>query len=190
MIPPCLCHLDRWVSIYFHTRTFSLPPQVGQVLEGSGTRSKFPFLLRFIGYSCICAERLFRALEDDLWGTLEWKISRQALNFFYMHCNPLQGQYRARTGFSLCSFCTQGKPCFHYRDGFSVWFVCSSLSMYIPVLWLKCFTQWVATMLCSVFHTHWNYLERWIRSRKQSPKFEPAILCTFLWFNLDDKLAH
>jgi hypothetical protein len=84
--PPCLCHLDRWVSIYFHPRTFSLPPQVGQVLESSGTRSKFSFLLRFIGYSCICAERLFRALEDDLWGTLEWKISRQAHNFFYMVC--------------------------------------------------------------------------------------------------------
>ena len=42
-----------------------------------------------------------------------------------MHCNPVQGQYRARTGFSLCSFSTQGKtpqgkPCFHYRDGFAV----------------------------------------------------------------------
>ena len=31
------------------------------------------------------------------------------------HCNPVQGQYRARTGFSLCTFPTQGKTCFHYR---------------------------------------------------------------------------
>ena len=49
---------------------------------------------------------------------------------FEAHCNPLQGQYRARTGFSLwsfphrekhvfitgnsCSYCRD--PCFHYRD--------------------------------------------------------------------------
>ena len=33
-----------------------------------------------------------------------------------MHCNPVQGQYRARTGFSLCSKFSQGKPCFHYRE--------------------------------------------------------------------------
>ena len=32
-----------------------------------------------------------------------------------VHCNPVQGQYRARTGFSLCSFHTQGKTCFHFR---------------------------------------------------------------------------
>ena len=131
MKPPCLCHLDRWVSIYFHPRTFSLPPQVGQVLESSGTRSKFPFLLRFIGYSCICAERLFRALEDDLLGTLEWKISRQAHNFFY-------------------------------------YMVCLLEPFHVPVFCLKGFTQWVGTMRCSVFHTHWNYLVRWIRSSKQS----------------------
>ena len=31
----------------------------------------------------------------------------------WLHCNPLQGQYRARTGFSLCSISTQGKSCFH-----------------------------------------------------------------------------
>ena len=33
----------------------------------------------------------------------------------WVHCNPIQGQYRARTGFSLCTFPTQGKTCFHYR---------------------------------------------------------------------------
>ena len=33
-----------------------------------------------------------------------------------MHCNPVQGQYRARTGFSLCSKFSQGKTCFHYRE--------------------------------------------------------------------------
>ena len=47
-----------------------------------------------------------------------------------MHCNPVQGQYRARTGFSLWSFphrenpvfitgnpCSHCRdPCFHYRD--------------------------------------------------------------------------
>ena len=42
-----------------------------------------------------------------------------------VHCNPVQGQYRARTGFSLCTFpCEKkytGNPCFHYRDGFAVW---------------------------------------------------------------------
>ena len=32
------------------------------------------------------------------------------------HCNPVQGQYRARTGFSLCSKFSQGKTCFHYRE--------------------------------------------------------------------------
>ena len=61
-----------------------------------------------------------------------------------VHCNLLQGQYRARTGFYLCSISTQGKPvfiarfpvdenrffpvanttqgkpCFHYGDGFPV----------------------------------------------------------------------
>ena len=35
------------------------------------------------------------------------------MNIFELHCNPLQGQYRARTGFSLCSISTQGKFCFH-----------------------------------------------------------------------------
>ena len=30
-----------------------------------------------------------------------------------LHCNPLQGQYWARTGFSLCSISTQVKTCFH-----------------------------------------------------------------------------
>ena len=34
---------------------------------------------------------------------------------YFLHCNPVQGQYRARTGFSLCSISTQGKTCFHYR---------------------------------------------------------------------------
>ena len=56
-----------------------------------------------------------------------------------VHCNPVQGQYRARTGLSLWSFphreplfslqgplfslqgfpcekTSQGKPCFHYRE--------------------------------------------------------------------------
>ena len=28
---------------------------------------------------------------------------------YYVHCNPLQGQYRVE-------FTTQGKPCFHYRE--------------------------------------------------------------------------
>ena len=29
-----------------------------------------------------------------------------------VHCNPVQGQYRARTGFSLCSFPHREKPVF------------------------------------------------------------------------------
>ena len=33
-----------------------------------------------------------------------------------VHCNPVQGQYRARTGLSLCSKFSQGKTCFHYRE--------------------------------------------------------------------------
>ena len=32
------------------------------------------------------------------------------------HCNPVQGKYRASTGFSLCTFSTQGKTCVHYRE--------------------------------------------------------------------------
>ena len=35
--------------------------------------------------------------------------------YILVHCNPVQGQYRARTGFSLCNFPTQGKTCFYYR---------------------------------------------------------------------------
>ena len=66
------------------------------------------------------------------------------VHYKIMHCNPVQGQYRARTGFSLQVFPNreklvfitgipanetrffpvgknlQGKPCFHYRDGFAV----------------------------------------------------------------------
>ena len=45
------------------------------------------------------------------------------LSFWEKHCNPVQGQYRARTGFSLWSFphrekpvCITGNPCFHCRD--------------------------------------------------------------------------
>ena len=33
-----------------------------------------------------------------------------------IHCNPVQGRYRARTGFSLSSKFSQGKTCFHYRE--------------------------------------------------------------------------
>ena len=38
-----------------------------------------------------------------------------------VHCNPVQGQYRARTGFSLCSKFSQGKTCFHYREPLFSW---------------------------------------------------------------------
>ena len=54
----------------------------------------------------------------------------EQLCFSQKHCNPVQGQYRARTGFSLCSKFSQGKiyfyhreplfslqgPCIHYRE--------------------------------------------------------------------------
>ena len=40
---------------------------------------------------------------------------------------PVQGQYRARTGFSLCSISTQGKPCFHYWDGFAASYITGKL---------------------------------------------------------------
>ena len=49
-------------------------------------------------------------LLDTPWA---WTIRTQQS---FLHCNPLQGQYRARTGFSLCSISTQGKTYFHYRD--------------------------------------------------------------------------
>ena len=35
---------------------------------------------------------------------------------FISHCNPVQGQYRARTGISLWSFPTEGKTFFYYRE--------------------------------------------------------------------------
>jgi hypothetical protein len=35
--------------------------------------------------------------------------------FFSSPGNPVM-----KTGFSLCGKTTQGKPCFHYRDGFAV----------------------------------------------------------------------
>ena len=45
------------------------------------------------------------------------------VDIFWLHCNPVQGQYRARTGFSLWSFphrekpvCITGNPCSHCRD--------------------------------------------------------------------------
>ena len=64
-----------------------------------------------------------------------WSIVVQYYKKFWIvcpteHCNPVQGQYRARTGFSLWSFPHREKPvfitgnpcshcrdpCFHYRD--------------------------------------------------------------------------
>jgi hypothetical protein len=55
-------------------------------------------------------------------------VSREFANLLRsLHCNPVQGQYRARTGFPgdenrvfSVRNTTQGKPCFHYRDGFAV----------------------------------------------------------------------
>ena len=35
------------------------------------------------------------------------------------HCNPVQGQYRAGTGFFPVYSFSQGKPCFHYRGTLS-----------------------------------------------------------------------
>ena len=46
---------------------------------------------------------------------LIWSEIQYTLNVV-LHCNPVQGQYRARTGFSLCSKISQGKTCFHYRE--------------------------------------------------------------------------
>ena len=34
----------------------------------------------------------------------------------WLQCNPIQGQYRARTEISLWSFPTQGKTFYHYRE--------------------------------------------------------------------------
>ena len=68
------------------------------------------------------------------------KYKQHSLRKFFFnlkaHCNPVQGQYRARTGFSLWSFPHREKPvfitgnpyshcrdpCFHYRE-----WVCSAL---------------------------------------------------------------
>ena len=47
----------------------------------------------------------------------KWNTRYQLFKLpFFVHCNPVQGQYRARTGFSLCSKFSQGKTCFHYRE--------------------------------------------------------------------------
>ena len=48
--------------------------------------------------------------EIDFW---TWFFVCFELDFCRLHCNPVQGQYRARTGFSLCTFPTQRKTCFH-----------------------------------------------------------------------------
>ena len=45
-----------------------------------------------------------------------WKCSKKLIELRLLHCNPVQGQYRARTGFSLCSKFSQGKTCFYYRE--------------------------------------------------------------------------
>ena len=57
---------------------------------------------------------------------LAWLLSFFCL-YHELHCNPIQGQYRARTGFPgdgnrifPVRKSTQGKSCFHYRDGFAV----------------------------------------------------------------------
>jgi hypothetical protein len=75
-------------------------------------------------------------------------LKQKFLDTSYVHCNPVQGQYRASTGpvqgfpyvvfphrekpvfitgfpgdenrFFLVRKTTKGKPCFHYRDGFAV----------------------------------------------------------------------
>ena len=44
------------------------------------------------------------------------KVHMHGKKGLMQHCNPVQGQYRARTGFSLCSKFSQGKTCFHYRE--------------------------------------------------------------------------
>ena len=61
------------------------------------------------------------------------KYSPATVLFIFLHCNPVQGQYRARTGFSLWSFSHREKPVFitgnpfsHCRDpvfitGISLW---------------------------------------------------------------------
>ena len=106
------------------------------------------------------------------------KIYKNALNqtistLCCIHCNPLQGQYRARTGISLCSISTQrekpvfsswdpcnenrifpvgnttqGKPCFHYRDGFAVLY-------YIYVKqWLRLKCTWFQKTLPNNLSSH------------------------------------
>ena len=58
--------------------------------------------------------KFFFGTEKRFLGSL-W-ASRAIKNLTTLHCNSVQGQYRARTGFSLCSKFSQGKTCFHYRE--------------------------------------------------------------------------
>ena len=55
------------------------------------------------------------------------KTMTYTLKYSFLHCNPVQGQYWARTGFSLCSISTQGKNCFYCR---------------VPSWWKQVFPRW------------------------------------------------
>ena len=73
------------------------------------------------------------ALEGSKVVVSERHCSSMKQQHSLLHCNPAQGQYRARTGFSLCTFSHREKPGFitgnpfsHYRDpviitGNSLW---------------------------------------------------------------------
>ena len=68
-----------------------------------------------------CPQRIYKPHYDYQ------NSSSLANGVYFIHCNPLQGQYRARTGFSLCSISTQGKSCFHCR---------------VPSWWKQVFPCW------------------------------------------------
>ena len=87
-----------------------------------------------------CCRLFFTVLiEDTRTSFSNFLISCQT----WLHCNPIQGQYRARTRFSLWSFPHREKPvfiyreplfslqglCFHYRE-----WVCSVLEF---IVWMQ-----------------------------------------------------
>ena len=69
-------------------------------------------------------------VEDLKFQNFCWMIGMEPISLRKLHCNPVQGQYRDRTGFSLWSFPHREKsvfitgnpcshcrdPCFHYRE--------------------------------------------------------------------------
>ena len=139
---------------------FIKPQNLGSLVMKS---SQFDFNLRLPGSYLVHSYPITTVHQTKGQWLLEFMISQ----LLKAHCNPVQGQYRARTGFSLCSISTQGKTCFHCR---------------VPSWWKQVFPCWkyytrktlfsLQGWVCSAF--------RLMKSEGRAPLQQNTIsLCTF-----------